>query len=122
MKSHAIVLQVRSWRALQASHRLEGPPYLRRNFNPHYMTLEHGWANQARHACAGKMMDELVGGFLRPYTGTAAQDRLPEVDKIPLSDMMVKEVRALSLSGSDRQMDRVCICTCYPRESLLQLI
>ena len=102
MKSHAIVLQVESWRALQASHLLEGPPYLQRNFNPPFMTLENWLANQARHACSGKMMDELVGGFLRPYNSTAAQDCLTGGDIIPLSDMMAKEVRALYLHGTDR--------------------
>ena len=114
MGSHAIVLQVKSWRALQASHLLEGPPYLRRNYNPHFMTLENWMANQARRACSGKMMNELVGGFSRPYNSTAAQDCLAKGDIIPLSYMMVKEVRALKLNGSDRQMDRVCICTYYP--------
>ena len=114
-------MQVNSWSTLQASHRLEGPPYLRRNFNHRFMTLEHGWANGARHGCAGAMIDKLVGGFSRPYFGTAAQDRLTEGDKMSLAEMVAKEVRALSLNGTDRRMGRVCVCTYYPRESVLQL-
>ena len=101
---------MKSWQALQASHRLEGPPYLRRNFNHRFMTLEHGWANAARHACTGRMIDNLVGGFSRPYNSTAAQDGLTENNKMSLSEVMVKEVRALNLGGSDRQTGRDCIC------------
>ena len=114
MELRAIVLQVKSWWALQASHLLEGPPYLQRNFNPLFLTLENWLANQARHSCSGRMMDELVGGFLRPYNSTAAQNCLTGGDIIPLADMMAKEVRALKSNGSDRQMDRLCICTYYP--------
>ena len=99
-----------SWQALQASHRLEGPPYLRRNFNHRFMTLEHVWANQARHACSAMMINELVGGFSRPYNSTAAQNGLTEGNRMSLSEVMAKEVRALNLGGSDRQMGRVCIC------------
>ena len=95
---------------MQASHRLEGPFYLRRNFNHRFMVLEHGWANAARHACTGMMIDKLVGGFSRPYNSTAAQDGLTEGNIMSLSEVMAKEVRALNLGGSDRQLGRVCIC------------
>ena len=114
-------MQVKSWRAHQASHRLEGPIYLRRNFSPHFVTLENWLANQVRQACSGLMVAELVGGFFRPYISTTAQDRLTEGDKMSLAEMVAKEVRVLNLHGTDRRMGRVCVCTNYPRELVLQL-
>ena len=112
---------MKSWRALQASHRLEGPPYLRRNFNPHFMTPENRWANQARHACVGAMINKLVGGLSRPYTSTASRDRFTEGDKMSLLGMMVEEVRALNLNGFDRRMGWVCEWIYYPKEPVLSL-
>lgn len=69
---------VNSWRSLQASHRLGELCFLRRNFNLDFMTLEKRWANEARKACAGAMIERLAGGMSLPYTGTAARDRLVE--------------------------------------------
>ena len=95
-KSYQIctAVQVNSWRTLQASHRLEGPIYLRRNFSPVFLTLESWLANQMRHACSLLMVAELAGGCIRPYISTAAQDRLTESDKMSLAEMMAKDVRA----------------------------
>ena len=112
---------MKSWRALQASHRLDGPPFLRCNYNPHFMTLENRWADEARHACAGAIINKLVGGLSRPYTSTAGRDRLTEGDTILLSGLMVEEVRALNLNGSDRRMGWVCEWIYYPKEPVLLL-
>ena len=51
---------------------------MRRNFNLYFMTSEKRWANEARKACAGAMIERLAGGVSLPYTGTAARDRLVE--------------------------------------------
>ena len=86
------------------------------------MTLENRWADEARHACAGAMINKLVGGLSRPYTSTAGRDRLTEGDKILLLGMMmVEEVRALNLNESDRRMGWVCERIYYPKEPVLML-
>ena len=85
------------------------------------MTLENWLANQVRHACAGLMAAELVGGFFRPYIATTVQDRLTEGDKMSLSEMVAKDVRALNSNGSGRRMGRVCECIYHPGESVFLL-
>ena len=59
-------LQVNAWAPLQASHLLEGPISLRRNFNPRFLTLESEYQNKLRHACAGALMMRLAVDMMPP--------------------------------------------------------
>ena len=59
-------LQVDAWAPLQASHLLEGPISLRRNWNHRFLTLESEYHNKLRHACAGALMMRLAHDMMPP--------------------------------------------------------
>ena len=135
-RSPVSVLQVKSWGAFQASHRLEGPWFLRRNYSPHFMTLETRQTNEARKACHGAMTNQLVGGVSRLYHGAAAMNcpaesqaadsqqqtgnpSSTEGDQLLLSAVMARKVRAWDLNGSYRRMNRACEWDYTPRPESL---
>ncbi|BDA45891.1 hypothetical protein COCOBI_07-6780 [Coccomyxa sp. Obi] len=60
----SIFLGVDVWGRLQASHLLEGPIGLRRNWNHRFVTLESEWDNKLRHGCAAALMKKLASGML----------------------------------------------------------
>ena len=65
-------------RPLQASHLLEGPIGLRRNWNHRFLTLESDWGNKMRHACAGALIRRLASDMLPPDVSTVTQEHLAE--------------------------------------------
>ena len=118
---HRVILlhpQVDAWDPLQASHLLEGPVGLRRNFNHRFLTLESAWDNQLRHACSAALIKRIASDVLPPGISTVTLGRLAESrttgaqlqdDKLSLadgsnlllSDMHTKEVRPWNSSGHD---------------------
>ena len=68
--------QVDAWRPLQASHPLEGPISLRRNWNHRFLTLESEWGNKLRHACVGPLIRRLARDMLRPDFSTVTRELL----------------------------------------------
>ena len=103
-----------AWGGLQASHLLEGPISLRRNWNPWFLTLESDWGNKLRHACVAAVLRKLVNSMLPPdassvlrqhlvesqVTGLQPQDdvfSLDEGNDLLLSQMDTEEVRASQL-------------------------
>ena len=76
--SWVIAPQVATWGPLQASHLMEGPLGLRRNFNYYFLTLESEWGNKLRHACAGMLLRKLAGGKLPPDVSVLELDHLAE--------------------------------------------
>ena len=108
--------QVDAWGQLQASHLLEGPIGMRRNFNHHFLTLESAWDNQLRHGCSAALIKRLAPDVLPPGVSTVTLGRLAE-SQMPgaqpqagepsltegsdmlLSGMRVKEVWPRNLRG-----------------------
>ena len=70
--------QVGVWRSLQASHLLEGPISLRRNWNHRFLTLETEWDNKLRHGCVAALIKRLAHDVLPPGIGTVTQAHLVE--------------------------------------------
>ena len=75
-------MQVAAWSTLQASHLLEGVLTLRRVFNPRWLTLESGFQNRLRHACAAAMMhaimaEDLSEGQLEHLTASQLEGTPP---------------------------------------------
>ena len=115
--------QVDALRPMQASHLLEGPIGLRRNWNPRFLTLESGWGNQMRHACAGALIKRLASDMLPPDVSTVTQEHLVESQttgsqpqegelslegsNMLLSEMFADEVWPWNLSGYDFPVDSV---------------
>ncbi|CAL8463303.1 g2837 [Coccomyxa elongata] len=69
---------VDTWSGLQASHRLEGPISLRRNWNPRFLTLESEWDNKLRHACTAAVLKKLVSEILPPDASAVLRQHLEE--------------------------------------------
>ena len=111
-------LQVEGWAPLQASHLLEGPISLRRNWNHRFLTLEHEYDNKLRHACAAALMkrlarDMMPPGDSMPYsmvvhlvdsqtTGSQPQEgdlSLAQGNSMLLTEMLLDEVWPWNLSG-----------------------
>ena len=116
--------QVDAWRPLQASHLLEGPISLRRNWNHRFLTLESEWGNKMRHACVGALIKRLASDMLPPdismvtrehlaesqTTGSRPQEgelSLTEGSNMLLSEMFADEVWPWNLSGYDFPVDSV---------------
>ena len=76
--STLVASQVGAWGVLQASHLLEGPISLRRNWNPRFLTLESEWDNKLRHACAAALLKKLVSGMLPADASTVLRQHLEE--------------------------------------------
>ena len=64
------------WGPLQASHLMEGPIGLRRNWNHRFLTLESEFWNKHRHTCAAMLLRRLAHGMLPPDIGEVARQHL----------------------------------------------
>ena len=116
--------QVDAWRPMQASHLLEGPISLRRNWNHRFLTLESDWDNKMRHACVWALIRRLASDMLPPdismmtlqhlaesqTTGSEPQEgefSLAEGNNMLLSEMFADEVWPWNLNGYDFPVDSV---------------
>ena len=96
---------------------MEGTIGLRRNFNPHVLTLVSEWGNKLRHGCAGMLLRKLAGSKLPPDVSVVELDHLAEAQltgsqpaegelsltegsKMLLSEMLDEEVRAQSFCAA----------------------
>ena len=113
------------WGPLQASHLMEGPIGLRRNWNHRFLTLESEYWNKHRHTCAAVLLRRLAGGFLPPDIGEVARKHLVEAqltghgaqpqegeltldqgNTMLLAELYVQEVPAPILDGfADQELD-----------------
>ena len=117
--------QVDAWRPLQASHLLEGPIGLRRNWNHRFQTLESEWGNKMRHACMGALIRRLASDMLPPDISVVTREHLAESQTtgsqsregdlsltegsniMLLSEMFADEVWPWNLSRHDFPVDSV---------------
>jgi hypothetical protein len=116
--------QADAWGPLQASHLLEGPISLRRNWNHCFLTLESEWGNKMRHACAGALIRRLASDMLPPDISVVTLEHLAESQttgsqpqegelsltnggNMLLSEMFADEVWPWKLRGYDSPVDFV---------------
>ncbi|CAL8466262.1 g5798 [Coccomyxa elongata] len=97
---------VDAWGALRASHLLEGPISLRRNFNPRFLTLQSEWGNKLRHACVAAVLRKLVNNMLPPDASSVLRQHLvesqatgsqPQADEFSLdegNELLLSQMRA----------------------------
>ena len=105
--------QVDAWGQLQASHPMEGPLYLRRNFNHNFLTLGSEWDNRLRHGCSAVLIRRIARDVL-PLGGSTMHRAEPQLtgsqpqggelsladgNDLSLSKMSAKEVWPWNLRG-----------------------
>ena len=102
-RSHLTALQVDAWRPLQASHRLQGPISLRRNWNHRFLTLERKYSSDWRRTCGVVLLKKLTSSMqlsamsrehLEESQATGSQPREGDLSLIEGSNMMLAEMYA----------------------------